>query len=293
LRGLEWLVRVPIVTLSRLPGSLGDEVAQGLAERLGFRLVTRPELIRLADEQLGGPGAWERSPELGERAPSFWERVTGERQHYRYCAVLRSVVFQRAEQDDVVIAGLGAGRVLRGLPQVLAVLVTAPPDVRLERIVERGFEGVAGPLPRDRARDLLRRREHDSATYMRYMFGINWLEAHHWDLVLDTSRFAVPQSVEVLSAIVERGLLQATPADRQRLADLGLASRVEQTLLGRPGVLPDRLKVVADSGRVRLEGEVGDEADRAAAEQAARAVPGVRELQSELLVHAPPTPIGG
>jgi osmotically-inducible protein OsmY len=42
-----------------------------------------------------------------------------------------------------------------------------------------------------------------------------------------------------------------------------------------------------------MEGEVSDEADRVAAEQAARAVPGVRELQSELLVHAPPTPIGG
>jgi hypothetical protein len=125
------------------------------------------------------------------------------------------------------------------------------------------------------------------------MFGIDWLEAHRWDLVLDTSRFPVPRSAELLSAIVERGLLQPTPADRQRLADLALASRVEKTLLDRPGVLPDRLKVTAQSGRVRMEGEVSDEADRVAAEQAARAVPGVRELQSELLVHAPPTPIGG
>ena len=284
---------MPIVTLSRLPGSLGDELAQALAERLGFRLVTRPELIRLADEQLGGPGTWERSPELGERAPSFWQRVTRERQHYRYCAILRSVVFQRAEQDDVVIAGLGAGRVLRGHPQVLAVLVTAPPELRLDRIAERGFEDVAGPLPRPRARDLLRRREQDSGAYMRYMFGIDWLEAHHWDLVLDTGRFDVPQSVELLSAIVERGLLRATSADRQRLADLALATRVEGAMLAQPGLMGDRLRVVAESGRVRLEGVVGDEADRAAAEHAARAVPGVRELQNELLVHAPPTPIGG
>jgi cytidylate kinase len=279
--------------MSRLPGSLGDELAQALAERLHFRLVTRPELIRLADEQLGGHGAWEHSPELGERAPSFWERVTGERKHYRYAAVLRAVVLDLAEQDDVVIAGLGTGRVLRGLAQALAVLVTAPPEVRLERIMERGFEDVPGPLPRDRARDLLRRRERDSGDYMRYMFGIDWLEAHRWDLVLDTSRFPVPRSAELLSAIVERGLLQPTPADRQRLADLALASRVERTLLDQPGVLPDRLKVTAQNGRVRMEGEVSDEVDRVAAEQAARAVPGVRDLQSDLLVHAPPTPIGG
>jgi cytidylate kinase len=284
---------VASISLSRLPGSLGDELAQALAERLHFRLVTRPELIRLADEQLGGRGAWEHSPELRERAPSFWERVTGERKHYRYAAVLRAVVLDLAEQDDVVIAGLGTGRVLRGLAQALAVLVTAPPEVRLERIMERGFEDVPGPLPRDRARDLLRRRERDSGDYMRYMFGIDWLEAHRWDLVLDTSRFPVPRSAELLSAIVERGLLQPTPADRQRLADLALASRVEKTLLDRPGVLPDRLKVTAQSGRVRIEGEVSDEADRVPAEQAVRTVPGVRELQNDLLVHAPPTPIGG
>ncbi len=284
---------VAAICLSRLPGSLGDELAEGIAQRLRWRLVIRAELIRLADNRLGGPGAWERSPELRERSPSFWERVVGERQHYRYAAVLRAVVLAVAEQGDVVIAGLGAGRVLRGLPQVLALLVTAPPEVRLERVMQHGFEDVPGPLSRDRARDLLRRRERDSAGYMRYMFGIDWLEPHQWDMVLDTHRFMVPQGVELLAALVERGLLQAAPADQQRLAALALASRVEEALISQPGVLQDRLKVIAENGRVRLQGEVRDESDRTAAEQVVRGLPGVREIENELLVHSPPTPIGG
>ena len=78
-----------VITISRHPGSLGDTVARALAERLHYRLVERGELVRLA-ERIGGPDiAWERSPELRERSPSFWERLNEERR--RYASVLRRV----------------------------------------------------------------------------------------------------------------------------------------------------------------------------------------------------------
>ena len=67
-----------VITVSRHPGSLGDTLARGLAERLQYRLVERAELIQLA-ERIGGPDiAWDRSPELRERSPSFWERLNEE-----------------------------------------------------------------------------------------------------------------------------------------------------------------------------------------------------------------------
>ena len=276
-----------VITISRLPGALGDSIAEALATRLDYRLVRRHELAQLA-ERLSGPDAsFEASPELRERSPSFWERFNEERR--RYAAILRRVVTHLAEQDRVVIVGLGAGQLLRGLHNVLRVQVVAPAEVRLEQIMAHGYEDVPGPLTREQARDLMRQRERSGAGYMRYLFNIDWLDSQQWDLVINTASFSIPQAVELIASIVERGDLDPTPDDKRRLADLALASRVETTLQSDATVWVNGLRVWADSGVVRLEGEVITEEDRETVEQVVRSIAGVRAVDNALpLSESPP-----
>src|ERR1700694_4278358 len=275
-----------VITISRHPGSLGDTVARALAERLHYRLVERGELVRLA-ERLGGPDiAWARSPELRERSPSFWDRLTEERR--RYASVLRRVTTYLAEEGDVVIVGLGGGQMLKGLGNVLRLQIIAPMDVRMERVMERGFDDVAGPLSRDKARDLIRGNDRDTNGYMRYLFNIEWMDPQNWDLVINTGRFSVDQALDIVEAVVNSGALEPTALDRQRLANLALASRVESTVLGDPTVWVNGLKVVAQEGRLRIEGEVITEEDRDAVEQVVRLIEGVRVVENDLRVQAPP-----
>jgi cytidylate kinase len=275
-----------VITISRHPGSLGDTIARALADRLQYRLVERGELIKLAERIGGSDVAWDRAPELRERSPSFWERLNEERR--RYASVLRRVTTHLAEEGDVVIAGLGAGQLLKGLSNVLRLQIIAPMDVRLERVMERGFDEVAGPLSRDKARDLIRSADRDSAGYMRYLFNIDWMDPQHWDIVLNTGRFSVEEAVGIVAAIVESGTLEPSALDRQRLGNLALASRVEATVLGDPTVWVNGLKVVAQDGRVRIEGEVITEEDRDAVEQVVRMIEGVRQIDNELRVQPPP-----
>jgi cytidylate kinase len=275
-----------VITISRHPGSLGDTIARALAERLHYRLVERNELVRLA-ERIGGPDvAWDRAPELRERSPSFWERLNEERR--RYASVLRRVTTHLAEEDNVVIAGLGAGQLLKGLGNVLRLQIIAPMDVRIERVMERGFDDVPGPMSRDRARDVIRSTDREAGGYMRYLFNIDWMEPQHWDLVINTGRFSVEEVVEMVALIVDSGALQPSALDQQRLANLALASRVEATVLGDPTVWVNGLKVVAQEGRVRLEGEVITEEDRDAVEQVVRTIDGVRHIENDLRVQPPP-----
>src|SRR5579859_3444278 len=284
---LEWRCSgMAVITISRHPGSLGDTVARAIAQRLRYRLVERAELVHLA-ERIGGPDvAWDRAPELRERSPSFWERLNEERR--RYASVLRRVTTQLAEEDDVVIVGLGGGQLLKGLSNVLRLQVVAPMEVRLERVMERGYDDVVGPFTRDRARDLIRKSDRDTSGYMRYMFNIDWLEPQHWDLVINTGRFSVAETVDMVSSIVGSGMLEPSALDRQRLGNLALASRVEATVLGDPTVWVNSLKVVAQDGRVRIEGEVITEEDRDAVEQVVRLVDGVRQIDNDLRVQPPP-----
>lgn len=275
-----------VITISRHPGSLGDTIARALAERLNYRLVERGELVQLAERIGGSDVAWDRAPEMRERSPTFWERFNEERR--RYASVLRRAMTELADEDDVVIVGLGGGQLLKGLSNVLRLQIIAPMDVRLERVMERGFDDVPGPLSRDRARDLIRHKDREISGYMRYMFNIDWLEPHHWDITINTGRFSVSETVDIVGAIVDSGALEPSAVDRQRLGNLLLASRVEATVLGDPTVWVNGLKVVAQDGRVRIEGEVITEEDREAVEQVVRSVDGVRHIENDLRVQPPP-----
>jgi cytidylate kinase len=275
-----------VITISRHPGSLGDTLARALAERLQYRLVERGELVQLAERIGGSDMAWDRSPELRERSPSFWERLNEERR--RYASVLRRVTTHLAEEGDVVIVGLGGGQMLKGLGNVLRLQVIAPMDVRLERVMERGFDDVAGPLTRDKARDLIRNSDKDTNGYMRYLFNIEWMDPQNWDLVINTGRFSIGQALDIVEAVVKSGALEPSALDRQRLANLALASRVEATVLGDPTVWVNGLKVVAQEGRVRIEGEVITEEDREVVEQVVLPIEGVRTIENDLRVQPPP-----
>jgi len=275
-----------VITISRHPGSLGDTVARALAERLHYRLVERAELVHLAEQIGGSDVAWDRSPELRERPPSFWERLNEERR--RYASVLRRVTTHLAEEDDVVIVGLGGGQLLKGLGNVLRLQIIAPMDVRLVRVMERGFDDVKGPLSQDKARDLIRANDKDTSGYMRHLFNIEWMDPQNWDLVINTGRFSVEQTLDIVEAVVKGGALDPSTLDRQRLSNLALASRVEATVFGDPTVWVNGLKVVAQENRVRVEGQVITEEDREAVEQVVRTIEGVRLVENDLRVQPPP-----
>ena len=275
-----------VVTISRTPASYGDEVARVVAQRLGYRLIERADLVRLASE-IGGAGAWERTPELGERAPSFWERMNEERR--RYASVLRSAVLRLASEDDVVIVGLGAGQLLRNLHSVLRVQVVAPTGVRIDRILANGLGEAKAPSTRDQARQILLAADRESAGYIRYLFNVDMKDPEQWDLVLNTGRFSAEEAAEMVVAAIERQLTLQTPSDERRLADLSLASRVESALFSESSpVWVSGLKVTGENGMIILDGEVIADEDRELAEQTVRAVEGVVGVDNQLRIQPPP-----
>ena len=274
-----------VITISRSVASLGDTLAVSLAEHLNYRLVDRAELVRLA-AGAGAAEALERSPELRERSPSFWERLNEERR--RYASLLRNAVTLLAAEDNLVIVGLGGGQLLRSLKHVLRLQIVAPLDMRIERLMA-GAEPEYGNVPtREQARDIIRQRDRDVAGYMRYLFNIDWQDPQNWDLVVNTGRLSEAQILAMVGGLVRGGLLEADAADRQRLDDLTLASQVEAALLNQASVWINGLRVRAEQGRVRLEGEVIVEDDRESAEQVALGVAGVKHVDNDLRIQPPP-----
>lgn len=86
-----------------------------------------------------------------------------------------------------------------------------------------------------------------------------------------------------MAACVEQGLVAPqTPTVRDD--DGTLVSRVRSALATTPGVDAPAITVSAYRGIIRLSGAVANDAEREAAVQSARKVPGVRSVQDSLSV---------
>ena len=167
---------MPVVTLSRQLGSLGDEIAVGVAQALSLRLVNR-ETINSAALQAGVPRmalqeleyegqrglvelvldvlratpAIPATPEMTRRDSSTVAVPFGglfspampplSIAMENYVRVVGMMIKNLAREGDVLIIGRGGQMLLKGWANTLHVQVAAPFERRVERLMER--EGLA------------------------------------------------------------------------------------------------------------------------------------------------------
>ena len=203
-----------IVTISREYGAAGLGVADGVAHALGYELLTDdlPRTVAarlgtsaeevatraitqasLSERILGGLGAG-TAEVVSRDAPrlpdEFDESVRRE---------IEAVIRERAARGDVVILGRNAGAVLGARPDLVRVFLTAPRAWRIERIIE------AFGLPCARAAAEVDRVDAVRRSFTRERYKIVWGDPHHYDLVLNTSRFGVDGAVEIVASAVRSG----------------------------------------------------------------------------------------
>lgn len=269
-----------VITFSREAHSGTRDLARLLAERLGYRYVSRDELTRAVTARSGLERSSQR-PESEGRALSFieqlGEQLSGDRASYR--SALKSVITELALGDNVVLVGHGAGLFLTDSRTTVRVFVVAPFEDRLARVIA---EVEADP---ERARRLVEEQDRESAAYLRYLFGVDWLDPHQWDLVINTGRANLEAALDMLAQYATS--LVRSQSEQDSLARLELASRLEQVLLGDPELGVANLRVRVEPKAVVLEGEALAEEDRERAETMARSAAPRAALENRIVVRPP------
>jgi len=165
------------VTISRGLGSMGDEVAQAVAARLGFRVVSR-DLINQAARRAGAPEmALAVIDDLGLLAIKPTRR---EQQAYR--RAVEQVMSELADAGGAVIVGRAGCAVLAGRAGVLHVRVTAPETVRLRRVA------AAADIDEEAAYARIQASDRNRATYLRRQYKVDWNDANLYDLIVNTAQ---------------------------------------------------------------------------------------------------------
>lgn len=191
------------ITVSRQLGSLGTQIARGVAQRLDYRMVWR-EVINEAARRAGAPeAALAMIDDLGLLDVEL--RPEARR---AYEQAVREVMEDLALEGDVVIVGRAGQVILADRSDVLHVRVIAPMRLRVERIA------AMQNIPTAAARAQVEQSDRTRRDHLQGYHGVDWDDPQLYDLVLNTAGLTVEGCVD---------LVCQTLARRDQSSDAGIA----------------------------------------------------------------------
>jgi cytidylate kinase len=260
-----------ILTISQEMGSGGAEIGLTVASRLGYIYVDNDELLNRA-QRYGL--AEDRLARLAEDRPSWVERFDAETR--RCILALQVVLYEFAQDDDVVLMGGGGQWLLRGVPHALRARIVAPFPERVTRLTATlSAQGRERVTPKTVAQ-FIRRDDIQKTARMRYLFDVDLKDPALYDVHINTAVLSRGAAVDLLAEVARQPEFSTTAAGRQLVADRALASQVEVALAGHRDMRRRAIGVKARQGVVTLELPSG--ADPEVALAVARGVTGVQNV---------------
>jgi cytidylate kinase len=264
---------MPLVAMTREMGSLGKDVAAGIAGRSGRKVVYQEMIEPLANKMRLRKSHVER---FLDGKSGIWERLTTDRTSLSIFTADETFRFLR-DGSTAVIRGWGAAHLLRNIPHVVRVRICAPLETRITRMMERLSTDNRATVESE---ILLSEEAHGAIT--RRHFGVNWKDAEHYDMVLSTERLTVDECVEEVEGLMKRPCFQETPESQRMVEDLALEWAVRSALRRDARTADVSITVKGDGGVARLSGMVQGADQAAAAAEVAAATEGVGSVDNQL-----------
>lgn len=262
-----------IITISRGSYSKGKEIAEKLAEDLGYECLSRDVLLE-ASEQFNVPEI--KLVRALHDAPKVLERFTHGKK--KYVTFIQQSFLEHVQKDNVVYHGLAGQFFLRGVNHTLKVRVIADLDDRVRLEMKR--ENITDA----EARNDLKRDDYERRKWGLALYGIDTADASLYDLVVHIRKISVDDAVSLISHAARLPHFQTTPESQQALDNLVLAAQVKSSIFDAN---PD-VNVSADSGIVVVHTEGALEQEAAITKRIQSQVAGVEGVK-EVRVHVRPT----
>lgn len=197
-----------IVTISRMYGSGGSDIAARVAQRLGWQLFDNAFVDAVA-ERLGIPASEvqareERTPSLVERLASALAVASPEilpppteqlpPSEERLAQVTRRIIEEAVARGNAVLVGRGAQSVLGQRADVLHVFCYAPRDALARRVAERRG------IPITEAEKMVDEINKQRDQYVRTTFKRSWKAHENYHLCVNTEWLGIDGAANLVVA---------------------------------------------------------------------------------------------
>jgi len=262
-----------IIAISRGTFSGGKYLAESVAARLGYRCLSREELLLSTARRYAVP-EYALTAAL-DNEPGF--PVGMNLRRIQYICYVRATLAKEVKYDNVVYHGQAGHLLLKGVPNLLKVRVVADMEFRIRAAMEQY------QVSREAATVLIRKIDGDRAMWAKTIYRVDWEDPSQYDLVVDMATMSTAEACDWMIRTI-RSNLKPTAESRKMLRDFVLGTNVRARIAGHEAIHDSDIEIEADDGLITIKGKADSvgEAERIA--EVARQSPGVREVKSELRI---------
>ena len=201
-----------IITISKGSYSRGVEIAEIVAEKLGYQCLDRDILIE-ASKEFNIPEV--KLIQVLEDPLSFFERFSKTKKIY--IDYIHAALINNFRADNIVYHGLAGHFFVKDISHVLKVRIIADLEYRIAFVMKRD------KLSRDKASDFLKKIDSSRREWGQHLYGLNLEDPIHYDIVLNTEGISSDVAANIICEMVTENQFQTTPASQKKIDNLALS----------------------------------------------------------------------
>ena len=209
-----------VITISRGSFSHGQEIAEKVAEMLGYECVSREILVEAA--QLFNVSEKKLIRSIDD-APNILERIVHGKE--RYLEYIRVALLEYARKGNVVYHGHAGHFLLTEIPQVLKIRIIADKDDRIKLLQKR--ENVT----KEAAAEVIENEDKNRTHWTRYLYKMDIHDAKLYDIVINIGNLTIEDACEIICVAARSNSYRTTNESKQVVEDLAISSRLRAALL--------------------------------------------------------------
>jgi len=200
-----------IVAIGRELGAGGGDVGERIARQLGAELLDQ-QIVNLVAERLGAPASYVEARD--EHVEGFVDRLfrvitsaypeayaaegLPDWSEERMVELTATIIREHAGSHSLVVIGRGAPMLLRDRRDAARAFITAPFDLRVQRVQAR--MGCSA----DEAARAVKKSDQNRLAYMQQHYHADWRDPHLYDIVVNTEHLSAEAAAELIITAARR-----------------------------------------------------------------------------------------
>jgi len=208
-----------IITIARECCSHGAEIAEKVADMLGYECISREILLEAA--------YFFNIPEQKllhsiHDAPSVLERITHGRE--KYLAYIRAALLEHVKKDNIVYHGYAGHLLIPEITHVLKIRLFAAESDRVALLQKEQ------KMSRKEAVAFLKSEDKQRIDWTRYIYNSDVHDPELYDLIVNLTHLKIQDACDIICRAVRSDIYVTTVASQKLVADLALSSHVKAAL---------------------------------------------------------------